>query len=304
MPLQLAIAGRPNVGKSTLLNTILREERVLTGPEPGLTRDSVRAEFEYDGRKVYLVDTAGWLKRTQIEGRSVSLSAMQTRKSIMRAHIVAIVLDGEEIAKTQRTMNHAEAALARMVLEEGRGLIVIVNKMDLLKGKANSQIREAMMIGVPEELEMVLPQVTGIPIVFISALEGKGRSAVMRKIIETYEKWCLRLPTSKLNHWLRKVMARHSWNDHVHGPKVKYLTQIKARPPTFVAFVRGSAELSQTDLRFLTKGLKEDFNLGGIPLRVLQRTVQRRAKSSTKGSSRKKPSKSCKAVVSDKRAES
>ncbi|XP_057844831.2 uncharacterized protein LOC131054353 isoform X2 [Cryptomeria japonica] len=261
LPLQLAIVGRPNVGKSTLLNALLMEERVLTGPEPGLTRDSVRVQFDYEGQKIYL------------------------------------------IAQARTSMRHSEIALARRITEEGRGLVVVVNKMDLLKGKENAKLRERVMQVVPEEIQKILPQVTGIPIVFISALEGKGRAAVMRKVIESYDKWCARLPTAQLNRWLRKVMARHSWKDQAHGPRVKYVTQVKARPPTFVAFVAGSTELSDTDLRFLTNSLKEDFNLGGIPLRVLQRTVERKRKDSPKVSSTKKVkfSKASSAVTSDKR---
>lgn len=301
LPLQLAIVGRPNVGKSTLLNSLLLEERVLTGPEPGLTRDSVRVEFKFEGRKIYLVDTAGWLQRSKIEGGPAALSAMHARRNIMRAQIVAMVLDGEEISKARSSMQHSEVSLARWVIEEGRGLVVVVNKMDLLKGKENAKLRAQVMKAVPEEIQTVVPQVTGIPIVFISALEGKGRAAVMKKIIESYDKWCSKIPTAQLNRWLRKVMARHSWKDQGQGTRVKYMTQVKARPPTFVAFVGGSVELSETDLRFLTNGLKEDFNLGGIPLRILQRTTQRKSKASPKVSSSQNFSKSSSGVRSDKR---
>ncbi|XP_015900664.3 uncharacterized protein LOC107433816 [Ziziphus jujuba] len=275
LPLQLAIVGRPNVGKSTLLNTLLQEDRVLVGPEAGLTRDSVRAEFEFEGRTIYLVDTAGWLQRTKQEKGPASLSIVQSRKSLMRAQVVALVLDAEEIAKAQRTMTHAEVVIARRAVEEGRGLVVIVNKMDLLRGKQNSTFYDRVMEAVPEEIQTVIPQVTGIPVVFISALEGRGRLAVMHQVIDTYEKWCLRLSTARLNRWLRKVMSRHSWKDQAAQPKVKYFTQVKSRPPTFVAFVSGKTQLSDTDIRFLTKSLKEDFDLGGIPIRIMQRSAVR-----------------------------
>ncbi|CAK7357232.1 unnamed protein product [Dovyalis caffra] len=264
LPLQLAIIGRPNVGKSTLLNTLLQEERVLVGPEVGLTRDSVRTQFEYQGRTIYLVDTAGWLQRTGLEKGPSSLSVMQSRKNLMRAHVVALVLDAEEkIAKSRRSMTHAEVVIARRAVEEGRGLVIIVNKMDLLKGKRNSMLFDKVMEAVPLEIQTVIPQVTGIPVVFTSALEGKGRIAVMRQVIDTYEKWCLRLSTARLNRWLRKVMSRHSWKDQAAQPTIKYFTQVKARPPTFVAFTSGKTQLSDTDIRFLTKSLKEDFDLGG-----------------------------------------
>lgn len=280
LPLQLAIVGRPNVGKSTLLNALLQEDRVLVGPEAGLTRDSVRVHFEYQGRTVYLVDTAGWLQREKEKGPA-SLSVMQSRKNLMRAHVVALVLDAEEVANARRSMTHAEVVIARRAVEEGRGLVVIVNKMDLLSGRQNSALYKRVKEAVPQEIQMVIPQVTGIPVVFTSALEGRGRIAVMHQVIDTYQKWCLRLPTSRLNRWLRKVMGRHSWKDQSAQPKIKYFTQVKARPPTFVAFLSGKKTLSDAELRFLTKSLKEDFDLGGIPIRITQRSVPRKCSSSS-----------------------
>ncbi|KAJ0010011.1 hypothetical protein Pint_33016 [Pistacia integerrima] len=288
LPLQLAIVGRPNVGKSTLLNALLQEDRVLVGPEAGLTRDSVRVHFEYQGRTVYLVyisESHGWLERTDREKGPASLSIMQSRKNLMRAHVIALVLDAEEIAKARRSMTHAEVVIVRRAVEEGRGLVVIVNKMDLLSGRKNSALYKRVKEAVPLEIQTVIPQVTGIPVVFTSALEGRGRIPVMRQVIDTYEKWCLRLPTARLNRWLCKVMSRHSWKDQSAQPKIKYFTQVKARPPTFIAFLSGKTQLSDTELRFLTKSLKEDFDLGGIPIRIMQRTVQRKLGSSSSRSS-------------------
>lgn len=302
LPLQLAIVGRPNVGKSTLLNTILQEDRVLVGPEAGLTRDSIRAEFQYEGRTIYLVDTAGWLERTkQQEKGPASLSIMQSRKHLMRAHVVVLVLDAEEIAKARRSMKHVEVVIARRAIEEGRGLVVIVNKMDLLRGKENSKLYKSIIEAVPQEIQTVIPQVTGIPVVFVSALEGKSQIAVMHQVVETYEKWCLRLPTARLNRWLRKVMSRHSWKDQAAQPKIKYFTQVKARPPTFIAFMSGKTQLSDTDLRFLTRSLKEDFDLGGIPVRILQRTVERNGRTNTSSKNKQSANRMMERVVSDKR---
>ncbi|KAL6874661.1 hypothetical protein ACP4OV_013326 [Aristida adscensionis] len=277
LPLQLAIVGRPNVGKSTLLNTLLQEQRVLVGPEAGLTRDSIRAQFQFDNRTVYLVDTAGWMERSGKEKGPASLSVVQSRKNLMRAHIVALVLDAEKvcISKSKTSMNHPEVVIARQAIEEGRGLVVIVNKMDLLRD--NQLLFDKVVDAVPKEIQTVIPQVTGIPVVFVSALEGRGRVAVMHQVIDTYEKWCLRLSTSRLNRWLRKVMSRHSWKDSATQSKVKYFTQVKARPPTFVAFMSGKAQLSDADTRFLTKSLKEDFDIGGIPIRIVQRSIPRKA---------------------------
>ncbi|XP_031126179.1 uncharacterized protein LOC116028570 [Ipomoea triloba] len=303
LPLQLAIVGRPNVGKSTLLNAILQEDRVLVGPEAGLTRDSIRTQFHYEGRTIYLVDTAGWLGRTKQEKGPASLSVVQSRKHLMRAHVVALVLDAEEIARDRRSMKHVEVVIARRAVEEGRGLVVVVNKMDLLRGKQNSKLYQSVVKAVPEEIQTVIPQITGIPVVFVSALEGEGQTDVMRQVVETYRKWCLRLPTARLNRWLLKVMSRHSWKDHAAQPKIKYFTQVKARPPTFVAFVSGKNRLSDTDLRFLTRSLKEDFDLGGIPVRILQRTVEKSCMNkSCKKSMQSMGGKVVERVVSDKRS--
>lgn len=144
-------------------------------------------------------------------------------------------------------------------------------------------------------------QVTGIPVVFISALEGRGRTAVIHQVVDTYEKWCLRLSTACLNRWLRKVMSRHSWKHQAAQPKIKYFTQVKARPPTFVAFVSGKRQLLDTDLRFLTKSLKEDFDLGGIPIRIMQRSVSRKGADSTSKRSQSSGRLSDQRILSDKR---
>ncbi|XP_071936035.1 uncharacterized protein [Coffea arabica] len=294
------LTGRPNVGKSTLLNAILQEDRVLVGPEAGLTRDSIRVKFEYEGRTVYLVDTAGWLERTNQEKGPAKLSIVQSRKNLMRAHVVALVLDAEEIGKARRSLKHAEVVIARQAVEEGRGLVVIVNKMDLLRGRENKKTYESVINAVPEEIQTVIPQVTGIPVVFVSALEGKGRIAAMRQIVDTYEKWRSRLSTARLNRWLRKVVSRHSWKDQAAQPKIKYFTQVKGRPPTFVAFVSGKNRLSDTDIRFLTKSLKEDFDLGGIPVRILQRCRLRNA-GSKKVTSKNQQTSGRTRMASDKR---
>ncbi|XP_039143853.1 LOW QUALITY PROTEIN: GTPase Der [Dioscorea cayenensis subsp. rotundata] len=296
LPLQLAIVGRPNVGKSTMLNALLQENRVLVGPEAGLTRDSIRAQFKFQERTVYLVDTAGWLHRSGKEKGPSSLSVVQSRKNLMRAHIIALVLDGHEIAQTKSSLKHDEVVIARRAIEEGRGLVVIVNKMDLLRG---SSLFEKVIDAVPKEIQTVIPQVTGVPVMFVSALEGRGRVAIMHQVVDTYQKWCSRLSTARLNRWLRKVMSRHSWKDQATQPKIKYFTQVKARPPTFVAFVSGKTQLLDTDMRFLMKSLKEDFNLGGIPIRIMQRSVPRKAIGNSSGNH--PPAKVKVRVKSDKR---
>lgn len=152
-------------------------------------------------------------------------------------------------------------------------------------------------------LLLLQKQITGIPVVFISAMEGKGRMEVMREVVETYERWCMRLSTARLNRWLCKVMSRHSWKDQAAQPKVKYFTQVKSRPPTFVAFVGGKTGLSNTEVRFLVRSLKDDFDLGGIPIRIVQRTIQRNAANSNTNTNKRSSTTriTLKTSLSDKR---
>ncbi|XP_002976821.2 uncharacterized protein LOC9649939 [Selaginella moellendorffii] len=271
-PLRLAIAGRTNVGKSTVINSLLRKERVLTGPEPGLTRDAITIDFEFNKKPVRLVDTAGWIQRSQLEEGPMALSAMLARRSLMTAHVVAIVLDAQEIAQSKMTLRNSEAALARWVTDEGRALIIVVNKMDVLKGQKNADLRKKLMEAVPKEIQLTLPQVLGVPIIFVSALKGRGRSTIMKLAFEAYDKWCTRVSTPRLNRWLHKVLARHPKRKDEKRAKPRYITQVKARPPTFVLFVAGFYSLEDHELRFISNAIREDFNMGGIPVRVIQRT--------------------------------
>uniref|UniRef100_A0ACD5VEK7 Uncharacterized protein n=1 Tax=Avena sativa TaxID=4498 RepID=A0ACD5VEK7_AVESA len=181
LPLQLAIVGRPNVGKSTLLNTLLQENRVLVGPESGLTRDSIRAQFQFDNRSVYLVDTAGWMERSGKEKGPASLSVVQSRKNLMRAHIVALVLDAEKIAKSKSSMNHPEVVIARQAIEEGRGLVVVVNKMDLLR--ENQRLLDKVLEAVPKEIQTVIPQMfIGVSSWFRWTWMQRGKSLLLQEV--------------------------------------------------------------------------------------------------------------------------
>ncbi|KAL2339319.1 hypothetical protein Fmac_013765 [Flemingia macrophylla] len=275
LPLQLAIVGRPNVGKSTLLNTLLQEERVLVGPEAGLTRDSIRTQFEFQGRTIYLVDTAGWLQRTKQDKGAASLSIMQSRKSLLRAHIIALVLDAEEILNARRSMKHAEVVIARRAVEEGRGLLVIVNKMDLLRGKHKSSSYEKVMEVVPQEIQTIIPQVTGIPVVFISALEGRGRSTVLNQVIDTYEKWCSRLPTARLNRCLRSILSRPLAKSFLRAAiaKSKYFIPLTMRGPCFLFYMISKIHLNVVYLLYLANSVRDCYDAHGCDIRVRENSV-------------------------------
>lgn len=271
IPLQLAICGRPNVGKSTLMNALLGEERSLTGPEPGLTRDAVREKFVYNGREIWLVDTAGWIQRAEVKGEGPSaMAAQDARRRLKRAQVVALVLDATEIAEARVTLRRTEMALARWVVEEGRALIIVVNKMDVLEKSSYNDVRQRLAKAVPIEVKAALPQIGEVPLLFTSALKGEVREELMEAMERSYKKWCMRLPTAALNRWLRKLKAMTS-EKKSHSGSVQYLTQTKARPPTFVAFTSGSQELGEGELRHLSASLRESFDLEGTPIRVYQR---------------------------------
>ncbi|GAQ78236.1 GTP-binding protein of EngA family [Klebsormidium nitens] len=271
VPLQFAIAGRPNVGKSTLVNFLLGQDRVLTGPEPGLTRDSVQIPFEHNGRPIWLVDTAGWMHRSRLEEGAPQLSAADARKKIMRAHVVALMLDAQEIAASGVLMKGNEVTLASWVLEEGRALIVLVNKIDCLSGPEQRKLTKKL----EAELNELLPQARGAPILTLSALKGLGAARLMPKVVSLYDSWKTRLPTSRINRWLQQVEMQMP-NKPGYGVRVRYITQIKARPPTFVVFVSGAGDFPASRLRFLASGIRKEFGMEGVPIRMLERRVLRK----------------------------
>eukprot|EP00850_Spirogloea_muscicola_P003083 SM000012S25345 [mRNA] locus=s12:529660:533338:+ [translate_table: standard] len=278
LPLQLAVAGLTNVGKSTLVNCMLGEERVLTGPERGLTRDAVRLHFEHQGLPIWLVDTAGWMQRARLTDKATSLAAMDAKRSLLRAHVVLLVLDAVEARPLLLAIQRSKLELDNggkegpeasrgCSCQEGRALVIAVNKMDALAPVEQAAARKMLVKAVPQEVEAALPQVAGIPIVYLSAKTGAGQNKLMPAVMRAYERWCTRLPTSQLNRWLLKITARTSAAQG-HAAKIRYLTQVKARPPTFVAFITGSNDLASTELRSMASALREDFDLGGVPVRV------------------------------------
>ena len=259
-PIQLAIVGRPNVGKSTLINRFLGEDRLLTGPEAGITRDSIALDWEWKGRPIKLVDTAGLRRRGRIQDKVEKLSAADTRRAIRFAQVVALVLDSDDMLEKQ------DLTIARQVIEEGRALILVANKWDAVKD------RQAALDKLLDRVEFSLPQVRGIPVITVSAKEGRNLPKMMNAVFEVYETWNRRVSTSRLNEWLFDMTERHppplSKGRRI---KLRYMTQAKTRPPTFAAFVSIPEDLPDSYTRYLINGLREDFDLPGVPLRFYTR---------------------------------
>jgi len=263
-PLLLAIVGRPNVGKSTLVNRLIGEERVLTGPEAGITRDAIRVEWQWKGRAVRLVDTAGMRRRSRIEAKLEAASVADTLDAIRLADVAVVLLDATQMAEKQ------DLAVAGWVIEEGRALVIAVNKTDLLADDQSAAGRAWRKLS--DRLEASFAQVKDVPIVGLSALTGRGVERLMPKVFETYDIWNKRVPTPKLNRWLREMETLHP-PPLAKGRRIRlrFMTQIKTRPPTFVLSVSQPEALGDDYLRFLTNRLRQDFGLPGVPIRLAMR---------------------------------
>ncbi len=259
-PLQLAIVGRPNVGKSTLINRLIGEERLLTGPEAGITRDAIAVDWDYEERPIRLVDTAGLRRRAKITDRVERLSAADTKRSIDFAQVVVLLLDAQEGFEKQ------DLWIARQVIEEGRALVIGLNKWDALDE------REETLRGVRDRLIRSLPQIKGVPLVPISGLAGKGLDRLLKAVFEVYDLWQSRIPTSQLNQWLEAMTEAHP-PPMAQGRRIKirFMTQIKTRPPTFALWVSRPKDLPESYLRYLENNLRQEFDLPGVPLRFYLR---------------------------------
>ncbi|CAI5501811.1 unnamed protein product [Closterium sp. Naga37s-1] len=274
IPLQLAIAGLPNVGKSTLVNSLLGAQRVLTGPEPGLTRDAVRIGITYQGKPMWLVDTAGWVKAAQARQRGpVSLARMDMERSIGRAHVVVLVLDAAVVAEEEKSLKAAERSLARWVWEEGRALVVAANKMDAVGGDRDKRwVRKKVRRAVPLEIAALLPQLHNVPIVFTSALHGEGGKELMQAVSDAYDRWNTMLPAARLKHWLPQTLRKLPGS--CTAASVKSIVQVKSRPPTFVVRVTAAAAGDRSLARFFSTRIAADFGFDGVPVRVVLRTKE------------------------------
>jgi GTP-binding protein len=260
-PIQLAVIGRPNVGKSTLLNALLGEERLVAGPEPGITRDSVAIEWSFQGIPVRLIDTAGMRRRTRVSDRLERLSAEDSRRAIRFAHVCAVVIDAEA------GLEKPDLGLLSWVAEEGRAPLIVANKWDRIADGG------AARAAIASRIERSLSQIRGVPVVALSALTSAGLRRLMPTVIDTYEVWNRHVSTGALNAWLRAAARRHPPPRLDGRPlAIRYITQVSVRPPTFALFLNRRVRVPDSYLRFLTAGLRERFGLAGVPLRFLSRT--------------------------------
>ncbi len=255
--IRIAIAGRPNVGKSTLINRLLGEQRMLTGPEPGVTRDAIAVDWQFQGRRFKLVDTAGMRRKARVDGKLERLSVADALRAVAFAEVVVLVLDGTQPFERQ------DLVIAARVIEEGRALVVAVNKWDLVEHRA------ATLRRLRDRLEESFYQARGVAVVTFSALTGRGLDRLMPAVLAAYQRWNVRVATATLNRWLETMVERHP-PPIAKGRRIRlrYITQVKGRPPTFVLFASRPTELPEAYQRYLVNGLRDSFGLAGVPIRI------------------------------------
>jgi len=259
-PLKLAIVGRPNAGKSTLVNRMLGEERMITGPEAGITRDSISLEWEWNGRPVRLVDTAGLRKRAKVDDKLERLSAADTLRTIDYAEVVVLLLDAT------RGLEAQDLRIADGVIEEGRALIIALNKWDVADNASS------LFNGVKAALEEGLSQLKGVPVLTVSAKTGKGTDTILEVAFELREAWSRRVPTGELNRWFEgAVDANPPPAPGGKRIKLRYITQVKTRPPSFVVFGNRVDEVPESYRRYLLNAMRRDLKIGPVPLRLTLR---------------------------------
>ena len=259
-PIQLAFVGRPNVGKSTLVNALLNDERMLTGPEAGMTRDAITTSWQWKGRKFNLVDTAGLRRQSKVKNSLEKMSVESTKYATDMAQVVVLVLDADAVLEKQ------DLTIARRVIDEGRALVIAVNKWDIANRKeALEQLNYKLMTS--------LTQVAGVPTVTISALKKEGLDKLMSAVLKVYDRWNTRIPTAPLNKWFSDVQEQNPapLGKNKRRIKLKFITQAKSRPPSFFIFSSNPEGLPESYLRYLTNSLRDTFNLGGIPIRITVR---------------------------------
>ena len=259
-PIRVAIVGRPNAGKSTLINHLLGEERLLTSAEAGTTRDSISVEVSWQGRDFRVFDTAGLRRRSRIEEKLEKLSVADALRAIRFAEVVVLMMDA------QHKFEEQDMRIADLIEREGRALVIAVNKWDLMGQKSN------LVSALRADADHLLPQVKGMPIVAVSGLMGEGIDRLMRAIEDAYAVWNRRVPTASLNRWFEQAVDANP-PPAVSGRRLKlnYITQAKARPPSFILFCSRADAVPQSYLRYLVNSLREFFELPGTPVRITLR---------------------------------
>jgi GTP-binding protein len=256
-PLRIAIVGRPNAGKSTLVNSLIGEDRLLTGPEAGITRDAIPVDWDWDGRPVRLVDTAGLRRKARVNEALEKLSTQDAIRAITFAEVVILVMDATHPFETQ------DLQIADLVEREGRALVFALAKWDLVE-EAGERLQACQ-----ETADRMLPQLRGTPLVALSAETGLGMQRLMPAVAKAHADWSTKVKTSDLNEWLRLAVERHP-PPMVNGRRIrpKYIAQTKARPPTFVMFANRAAAMPDSYRRYLINSIRQSFDLPGTPIRV------------------------------------
>ncbi|WP_363349238.1 ribosome biogenesis GTPase Der [Methylocystis echinoides] len=259
-PLRITVVGRPNAGKSTLINRILGEERLLTGPEAGITRDSIGVDFLWRDRKMKLFDTAGLRKRAKVVDKLEKLSAADALRAVRFSEVVVLLIDSTIPFEKQ------DLTIADLAAREGRAFVIGLGKWDLVEDKG------ATLTKLREDAERLLPQVRGCPVVPVSGATGQGLDRLMEAIVSVHEVWNRRIATARLNRWLLQAVEETP-PPAVSGRRIKirYMTQAKSRPPHFVLFGNQLEELPTSYERFLINGLRKTFDLPGVPIRISRR---------------------------------
>jgi GTPase len=259
-PLQLAVVGRPNVGKSTLINRLIGAERVLTGSEPGVTRDAVAVAWSWHGRPVRLIDTAGLRRKSKVASQAEKLAASDALSAIRFAEVAMLVIDA------MRGLERQDLAIADLVAAEGRAMVLVANKWDLMRDRQKTVAR------ISERLAQSLPQLAGLRPVALSAETGAGVAKLMPAVLEAYAAWNRRVPTGTLNRFLVQAQKRHP-PPLVKGRRLKlrYMTQVNIRPPSFALFASRPAALPESWRRYLVNLMRDSFGLPGVPIRMMLR---------------------------------